>query len=178
MRRFSVEIEDPLNDTIVLIPKQWAIGRVSKIKVMCGVGTKKDIEQPWVSLSLVLSIRTPDICSLVNQDEVKLDYSPYIELDKEGRAKSGNNNVDFSKMLKLCGVDLADPDVKETLREAIKNATTGEDQLKLYYEKLGDLCIGPAEYNVYIDQKTSYRDTSIKENTISKMAAISEEEEG
>jgi len=174
--RFNVVIEENLNDELVIIPRQWTRGKVIKSRVMCGIGTKTDSDQPWVSLALTLAIRTLEVCALVNQDEVKLEYSPFISLDKEGRAVSGNRNVDFSRMLKLCGVDLTDSGVREALQDAIKNAKTDEEQLKGYYEKLGDLCTGPVEYNVYIDQKNSYRDANLKENFISKIARTEEED--
>jgi hypothetical protein len=175
--RFNVIIDEPLRSEVVIIPKQWAKGKVVKRRVMAGIGTKKDDEQPWVSLGLVISIKDPEIAALVGQDEVKLEYSPYIGLDKSGRAENSNQNVNFSQMLKLCGVDLSDPDVREVLITTVEAAKTDEDKLKAYYEKLGDLCTGGSEYAVYIDQKVSYRDNSLKENFISKMALPSDDSE-
>ena len=175
-RKFNVIIEEDLRDEVVIIPKQWVQAKAVKARVMCGVGTKADSEQPWVSLALIFATRNPEVCTLVNQDEVKLEYSPFIALDKSGRAISGNQNVDFSKMLKICGVDLKDPDVKEALTDAVNAAKTDEETLKVYYEKLGALCVGPKEYNIQIDQKPSYRDKSLKENFISKIALLEDDD--
>lgn len=175
MGRFNVVIEENLKTEVTLIPKQWTTGKIVRARAIAGIGNKNDENQPWVIMTLSVEITESEVCQIVNEDKVVLDFSPYIKLNEKGQAESNNSNVDFSKALAVCGLNLSDPDTKEVLVEAVKEAKTDTEELQFYYKKLGELCISPQKIAVYIDQRKSSRNSAIMENVISSIAVLPED---
>ena len=171
MSRFDVTVNEDVADTVKLINKDWYPGKIVEAEASAGISEKNDT--PWVRLTLKVIFGSPEIQEQTGRDEVPQFYTPRIFLDKKGKLLV-NSSPELGKLLKLCGISLKDPELKDTLETGLDEAKTLEESLVIYYENIGSLMEG-VKLMFYIDQEKNYRDKTQKVNCVSKLAKLPDE---